>query len=71
MAVAKFSARIWATNKLGSIEFLGPKAGREECREEIVVLVSTLYYLMLMRSNNVLSLFGAVFAKTGKGKEGE
>lgn len=71
IAVAKLSARVWATSKLGTIEFLGEKSGREEWREEIVVVVSTLYYLMLMRSNNVLSLVGSVFAKTGKGKVGE
>lgn len=71
IAVAKLSARVWATSKLGTIEFWGEKAGVRvrECREEIVVVVSTRYYLMLMRSNNVLSLFGAVFAKTGKGKK--
>lgn len=69
-AVAKFSARIWATRHLGRIEFLGERAGWKECREEIVVMVGTLYFLMLMRANNPLNLVGAMFAKTGEGKQG-
>ncbi|RDI80222.1 hypothetical protein Vi05172_g9670 [Venturia inaequalis] len=64
-AVAKFAARIWATSRLGAIEFLGEGGARRECREEVVVVVCTLYYLMVVRSGNPLRLVGAMFARTG------
>lgn len=64
LPVAKFSANIWAVKKVGNIEFLGPKAGSEAAREEILVTGLTLFYCMMLRMNNVLSLFGAVFHRT-------
>ena len=64
-AVAKFSSNAWAVKKLGAIEFLGPKATSAAVRDEIVVTGLTLFYCMTLRSNNVLSLFGAIFAKPG------
>lgn len=64
-AVARFSSNVWAVKKLGVIEFLGPKASDREAREEIVVVGLTLYFTMLLRTNNFLNLVGAVFARTG------
>ncbi|KAG0646622.1 hypothetical protein D0Z07_7488 [Hyphodiscus hymeniophilus] len=63
--VAKFSANIWATKKIGNIEFLGPKANSEALREEIMVTGLTLFYCMVLRMNNIFSLFGAIFSKPG------
>lgn len=63
--IAKFSANVWALKKLGSIEFLGSRAGDVAAREEILVVGMTLYYTMLVRTGSVLSLFGAVFSNPG------
>lgn len=65
MPVARFSANEWAIKKVGTIEFVGPKAASAELRDELVVTGLTLFYCIVLRSNNVLSLFGAVFAKPG------
>ena len=51
--------------KLGTIEFMGPKAGDAAARDEIVVTALTLFYCMMLRTNNILSFFGAVFARPG------
>ena len=61
MPVAKFTACLWAMKKVGKIEFLGPKADSDAVRDEIVVTGLTLLYCMLLRTNSILSLFGAVF----------
>lgn len=70
--VAKFAANIWAIQKVGNIEFLGERATMSEAaREELVVTGLTLFYCMVLRTNNILNLFGAIFAKTGKVNKGE
>lgn len=69
MPVAKFSANIWAAQKVGNIEFMGDKADCKEAREEIVVAGLTLFYCMLLRTSSILSFFGAVFARPGPIKQ--
>ena len=69
MPVAKFSANIWAVQKVGIIEFLGDKANSKEAREEIVVTGLTLFYCMLLRTSSILSFFGAIFARPGPIKQ--
>ena len=69
MPVAKFSANIWALQKVGNIEFLGDKADSKEAREEIVVTGLTLFYCMCLRTNNILNLFGAIFSRPGPIKQ--
>jgi hypothetical protein len=69
MPVAKFSANIWAVQKVGNIEFLGDKADNKEVREEIVVVGLTLFCGMCLRMNNILNLFGAVFSRPGPIKQ--
>ncbi|KAF9775704.1 hypothetical protein IL306_006164 [Fusarium sp. DS 682] len=64
-AVAKFSANSWSLNSVGNVEFLGPKANDPAAREEILVTGMTLFYQMLLRSTNFLSLGGAIFARPG------
>lgn len=64
-AVAKFTANVWAVNKVGNIEFLGLKANSQAAREEIVITGLTLFYCILLRSTNILSFFGAIFARPG------
>ncbi|KAF7561511.1 hypothetical protein G7046_g2636 [Stylonectria norvegica] len=63
--VAKFSSNSWALKKMGSIEFMGPKATSAAAREEIVVVGLTLFYCMLLRTTNFFSLFGAIFSNPG------
>ncbi|KAH8602504.1 hypothetical protein B0O99DRAFT_606750 [Bisporella sp. PMI_857] len=63
--VAKFSANAWALNKIGTIEFLGPKATSLAARDEIVVIGLTLFYCMLLRTTSILSFFGAIIARPG------
>lgn len=63
--VAKFSANCWALKKMGSIEFIGPKANDPAAREEILVVGLTLFSCMLLRINNIFNFFGAIFARTG------
>ncbi|KAL8807175.1 MAG: hypothetical protein Q9182_000857 [Xanthomendoza sp. 2 TL-2023] len=70
MPVAKFSANWWSLRKIGNIEFLGPKATSTALREEIVVTGLTLLYCMLLRTNSLLSFFGAIFARPGPIKKG-
>lgn len=65
MPVAKFSSNVWALKKLGNIEFLGSKATSKAARDEIVVVGMTLYFCMLLRTNNILSVVGSIFARTG------
>ena len=65
LPVAKFSANVWGVKKIGNIEFLGEKAASDAARDEIVVTGLTLFYCMLLRYNNVLSLFGAIFSRPG------
>lgn len=69
--VARFSANIWATKKIGSIEFLGPKADDSAAREEIIVTGLTLFYCMVVRTSSLLSFFGAIFSKPGASKKGD
>ncbi|KAL2371856.1 hypothetical protein BDBG_03925 [Blastomyces gilchristii SLH14081] len=79
MPVAKFSANIWAVKKIGTITFLGSNipgvrdtgAVSDAVREEIVVTALTLFYCMVLRTNSVLSLFGAVFSRPGHDERGE
>lgn len=63
--VAKFSANCWALKKMGSIEFIGPKAHDPAAREEILVVGLTLFSCMLLRINNIFNFFGAIFARPG------
>jgi len=66
LPVAKCVINMWGIKRVGWIEFLGEKAAEsEKAREEIVVTGMTLMYCMALRSNNILSIFGALFAKTG------
>ncbi|KAL2062052.1 hypothetical protein VTL71DRAFT_6318 [Oculimacula yallundae] len=61
MPVARFSANIWATKKVGNIEFLGERTAiSEAAREEIVITGLTLFSCMTLRMNNFLNLFGMV-----------
>lgn len=70
--VAKFAANLWAVKKVGTIEFLGKRASMSEAaREELVVTGLTLIYCMVLRTNNILNFFGAIFAKTGNVEKGE
>lgn len=71
MPVAKFAANWWGIKNTANIEFLGPKATSEAARDEIVVTGLTLFYCMVLRINNLGSLFGAIFARPGPIKEGE
>lgn len=69
LPVAKFSANLWTTKKIGIIEFLGEKTAKSEAlREEIVVTGLTLFYCMTLRSTNFLSFFGAIFSRPGHDK---
>lgn len=64
--VAKFSANIWAVKKVGNIKFMASKSTLSDAmRDEIVVTGLTLYSCMVLRSNNILSLFGAIFSRPG------
>ena len=55
--------------KVGEIEFLETRAGSSDAiREEIVVTGLTLFYCMVLRSNSMLSLFGAIFSRPGPQK---
>lgn len=65
LPVARFSVNVWAVKKFANIEFIGPKATSQDAREEILVTGMTLYQCMLLRCNNVFSLFGAAFANPG------
>lgn len=69
MPVAKFSANFWAITNMGKIEFLGPKANSDAVRDEIVVTALTLLWCMVLRFNNVFSLFGAVFYRPGHDRD--
>jgi len=69
LPVAKYSANIWALQKVGDIEFLGPSAANEAFREEIVVTGLTLLSCMVLRMNNILSLWGSVSSSPGHGKD--
>ncbi len=71
MPVAKFAAKWVGLTKLATIEFIGPKAGSEAARDEIVVTGMTLYSTMILRMNNLGSLFGAIFARPGPIKDKE
>lgn len=71
MPVARLSANVWAAEKLGKIEFLGPKATSAAVRDEIVVTALTLFYCTAHRSSSILNFFGAMFARPGPlGKDG-
>lgn len=63
--VAKFAANAWSVKKVGKIEFMGPKAMSQAARDEIVVTGLTLFYCMVLRTNSILSLFGAIIARPG------
>jgi hypothetical protein len=65
--VAKFSVNIWALRKLGRFEFLADRVSSTNValRDELVVTGVTLFYMMYLRANNILSLFGAAFARPG------
>lgn len=45
-AVARYSTNIWALKKIGMIEFVGPKAGSKAVRDEVMVVVGTIYCCM-------------------------
>jgi hypothetical protein len=68
--VAKFSAKTWALTKIGYVEFMGPRdAISDEMVEEILVTGMTLFYCMVLRTNNILNLFGAIFSRPGHEKK--
>ncbi|KAJ5619086.1 hypothetical protein N7510_003070 [Penicillium lagena] len=69
IAVAKFSANMWAVKKVGQIEFLGPKANDPAVRDEIVVTGVTLAYCMWLRVNNVFNLVGSIFLRPDHDKK--
>lgn len=71
MPIAKIKANTWACKKAGVIEFMNTEALSPELRDEVVVTGVTLWLCMLLRSTNFFSLFGAMFAKTGRVKGGE
>lgn len=62
--LAKFTANIWALKKLGRFEFGDDERLKgKRVQEELVVAGLTVFYCVVFRSGNFLSLFGAVFAK--------
>lgn len=65
MPVAKLSLNIWATKKVGNIEFLGSRAAAWDARDELVVTGVTLFLCLSYRANSLLSFFGAFFAQPG------
>ncbi|KAJ5669097.1 hypothetical protein N7462_010167 [Penicillium macrosclerotiorum] len=69
MPVAKFSANIWATKKMGKVEFMGPSANSKALHDEIVVTGLTLFHCMVLRTSSLLSFFGAIFASPGHDKK--
>ncbi|KAF1808732.1 hypothetical protein P152DRAFT_462141 [Eremomyces bilateralis CBS 781.70] len=69
--IAKYSANCWAMKKIGSIEFIGPKANTDAVREELLMMGLSLYYLMVLRTNSIFSLFGAVFSQPGRESKAE
>lgn len=48
---------------------MGPRAGSDALRDEIVVTGLTLVYCMALRSTSILSFFGAFFASPGHDKK--
>ncbi|KAK4624272.1 hypothetical protein CLAFUW4_05859 [Fulvia fulva] len=64
-AVARYATKIWATKKVGVIEFVGPKAEDLEARREILVTGVLMWYTMLVRVNNPLNLMYSIFGKAG------
>ena len=69
--VAKFSANIWALKKIGRIEFsnIGEGEEAERKKEEIVVMGLTLFNTMVVRMNNIFSLWGSAFHTPGRARE--
>ncbi|KAL2868905.1 uncharacterized protein BJX67DRAFT_379840 [Aspergillus lucknowensis] len=70
-AVARYRAKIWGVKKIGYIEFADSEAEgtlSEAARDEIVVTGMTLFYCMWLRVNNIFSLFGSAFHRTGGSK---
>lgn len=67
--VAKFSSKIWAVKKFGTIELLGPKADDPAARDEIVVIAVTLFYCMYLRVNNPFNLLGSAFMSKDKAEQ--
>jgi hypothetical protein len=64
--VAKFSTNVWATKKVGNIEFMGPKGAVDKAFiDEIVVTGLTLWNCMALRTMSILSFFGALFSRPG------
>ena len=70
MPVARFRANVWALKKIGLFELLG-RAREDEGRDEVVVTGLTLFYVTVMRVNNVFNLLGSIFSKPGNEKENE
>ncbi|KAF1817387.1 hypothetical protein P152DRAFT_504652 [Eremomyces bilateralis CBS 781.70] len=64
--VAKYSANFWAVKKIGTIEFMGPKANNEAVRQEMLVMGLTLFYCVALRSTSILSFFGAIFSQPSR-----
>jgi hypothetical protein len=71
MPVARFKSNMWATKKIGRIEFMGEKVPPVAVRDEIVVTGLTLFYCIMLRSGSILSFFGAFFAKPGPLPDGD
>lgn len=69
--VAKYTAKIWGIKKIGYIEFMDDRELTDAARDELVVTGMTLFYCMWLRVNNIFSLFGAVFHRTGKSQSGQ
>ncbi|KAJ5988688.1 hypothetical protein N7481_003898 [Penicillium waksmanii] len=65
LPVAKLTMNIWGLKKIARIEFMGLAEQNQELQEELVVTSLTLGYQMALRTGNLLSLVGALFARPG------
>ena len=68
LPVARFTNHIWATKKVGTIEFLDNRTDDPRARDEVVATGLTLWYTILYRSSSILQFFGAVVGR-GVGKD--
>jgi hypothetical protein len=67
--VARFSANAWSFNKVGDIEFVGPKANDTAARDEILATGLTLFYCIVLRASSIVSFVGALFASPGHAQD--
>lgn len=61
--IAKFGASWWALHKTGTIEFMESPStvDEEELRDEIATVGLVIFNLMILRINNLLAFFAAIF----------